>query len=80
MESSKPGYQVWAAVLYLLTTSIKGVLSMNLHCDPEVTRKTAWHLSRRLRMALENEGVKLPFPGPVEADKTCVGDEEGKRA
>ena len=49
MEGSKLGYQAWAIANYLVTTSLKGVSSMKLHRDLEITQKTAWHLAHRLR-------------------------------
>ncbi len=76
MQCSNLGYQVWAIAIYLMTTSLKGVSSMKLHRDLGVTQKTAWHLAHRLRKALEDDGVELPFIGPVEADETYVGGKE----
>lgn len=74
MQSSKLGYQTWAIAAYLVTTNLKGVSSMKLHRDLEITQKSAWHLAHRLRKAYE-AGHPL-FAGPVEADETYVG---GKR-
>ncbi len=73
MEASNLGYQVWAIAIYLMTTSLKGVSSMKLHRDLEITQKAAWHLAHRVRKALEDDGVALPFGGPVEADETYIG-------
>ena len=74
MEGSKLGYQTWAIAIYLVTTSLKGVSSMKLHRDLEITQKSAWHLAHRLRKAFE-AGTPM-FAGPVEADECYVG---GKR-
>ena len=74
MEGSKLGYQTWAIAIYLVTTNLKGVSSMKLHRDLEITQKSAWHLAHRLRKAFET-GNPL-FSGPVEADETYIG---GKR-
>ncbi len=74
MQSSKLGYQTWAIAAYLVTTNLKGVSSMKLHRDLEITQKSAWHLAHRLRKAYE-AGHPL-FAGPVESDATFVG---GKR-
>ena len=38
MGGSKIGYQDWLIAMYLLTTSMKGVSSMKLHCDLDITR------------------------------------------
>ncbi|MDE0239397.1 MAG: IS1595 family transposase [bacterium] len=74
MQSSKLGYQIWAIAAYLVTTNLKGVSSMKLHRDLEITQKSAWHLAHRLRKAYE-AGHGL-FNGPVEADESHWG---GKR-
>ena len=74
MEGSKLGYQAWAIAIYLVTTSLKGVSSMKLHRDLEITQKSAWHLAHRLRKAFES-GRPL-FAGPVEVDETYVGGKE----
>ena len=72
MQSSKLGYQVWAIATYMLLTNLKGVSSMKLHRDLDITQKSAWHLAHRLRAALTtNERTR--FSGPVEADETYVG-------
>ena len=74
MQGTKLPYRDWAIAIYLLVTNLKGVSSMKLHRDLEITQKSAWHLSHRLRKAFEN-GEAL-FSGPVEADETYIG---GKR-
>lgn len=51
MEGSKLGYQVWAIAIYALTTGIQGVALTMLHRDLNITQKSAWFLSRRIREA-----------------------------
>ena len=74
MEGSKLGYQAWAIAIYLVATNLKGVSSMKLHRDLEITQKSAWHLAHRLRKAFE--GGRPLFAGPVEVDETYVGGKE----
>jgi len=71
MQSSKLGYQAWALALYFLATGLKGVSSMKLHRDLDVTQKTAWFLAHRIRDMYQ--GQPFSFSGPVEADETYVG-------
>ena len=76
MQCSKLGYKIWVIAIYLMTTSLKGVSSMKLHRDLEITQKSAWHLAHRLRTAFESDGFDPPFIGPVEADETYMGGKE----
>ena len=54
MEGSKLGYQTWAIAIYLVMTNLKGVSSMKLHRDLEITQKSAWHLAHRLRESVRS--------------------------
>lgn len=75
MQSSNVGFQTWAFAMYLLTTNLKGISSMKLHRDLDITQKSAWHLAHRLRDSfVSNDG---PMAGPVEVDETYMG---GKNA
>ena len=76
MQSSKLGYQTWAIAIYLLTTSLKGVSSMKMHRDLNVTQKSAWHLVHRIRQAWAEQADATGFEGPVEADETYIGGKE----
>ncbi len=75
MQASNLGYQVWAIAIYLVTTNLKGVSSMKLHRDLEITQKSAWHLAHRLRTSLAEDGG-WPFQGPVEVDESHFGGKE----
>ena len=72
MQSSKLGYQTWAIAIYLMTTNLKGISSMKLHRELEITQKSAWHLAHRLRDMLRATHA-APMAGPLEADETFVG-------
>ena len=74
MEGSKLGYQVWVIAMYLVSTSLKGAPLMKLHRDMDITQKSAWHLTHRLRKTMAR-GVDL-FKGPVEVDETSMGGKE----
>jgi len=78
MQSSKLGLQKWAIALYLVSTGIKGTASMKVYRDLGMRQATAWHLMHRVREAFE-DGVDLPFPGPVEADETYIGGKEANK-
>ncbi len=74
MQDSKLSYQVWALAIYIIDTGIKGLSSMKLHCDLDVTQKTAWHLAHRIRESWNNDLEE--FSGHIEVDETCVGGKE----
>ena len=74
MEASNLGYRVWAFAIYLMSTNLKGVSSMRLHRELEITQKSAWFLAHRLRETV-NSGASAFF-GPVEVDETYVGGKE----
>ena len=75
MDGTNLPLRKWAFAVYLYVTSLKGVSSMKLHRDLNVTQKTAWFMLHRLRTAWEGSGFE-EFTGPVEVDETYMG---GKR-
>ncbi len=75
MQSSDIRYQAWAVAIYLFATSLKGVSGMKLHRDLDITQRSAWHLSHRIREAWNREELKV-FTGSVEADETFIGGKE----
>ena len=78
MECSNLGYQAWIIAIYLWTTNLKGVSSMHLHRDLNVTQRTGWYLLHRIRQALTPEQLDL-FEGTVEIDETYIGGKEGNK-
>ena len=71
LEDSHVPLQKWAIAIYLLVTSLKGVSSMKLHRDLDITQKTAWHMLHKIRFALSGKGVSMT--GTVEVDETYIG-------
>ena len=72
MHRTQLGYREWAIAIYLLTTNLKGVSSMKLHRDLDITPKSARYLAHRLREAWKSGNGGM-FTGPVEADETYAG-------
>lgn len=78
-EESKLPLHIWLQAMHLMVSSKKGVSSHQLHRTLEVTYKTAWFLSHRIREAMRF-GDLAPFGsdgGAVEADETFIGREPG---
>ena len=74
LEESRLPLRKWAIAIYLHLTSLKGVSSIKLHRDINVTQKTAWFMLQRIRKAWESDDS--PFAGPVEIDETYMGGRE----
>ena len=77
MQDSKLPLGKWALAFYLCTTNLKGVSSMKLRRDLEITQKAAWYLAMRIRETLNDETARMA--GPVEADETYIGGKEGNK-
>ena len=78
LQSSRLPLRKWAFAVYLYVTNLKGVSSMKLHRDLNVTQKTAWFMLHRLREAWKESGLEECL-GPVEVDETYVGGKEGNK-
>ena len=78
MQSSKLGYQKWAAAIYLVATSLKDVSSMKLYRDLKVSQPTAWYLAQRIRQGF-TDGQAVRMAGPVEVDEAFFGGKEKNR-
>ena len=74
MHNSPLGFQTWAIAVHLSSVNLKGVSSMKLHRDLEITQKSAWHLAHRIRETWKDG--KDVFSGPVEVDETYIGGKE----
>ena len=71
----------WLQAIHMMTASKKGVSSHQLHRMLEITYKSAWFLSHRIREAMRS-GELAPFGGnggAVEVDETYIGREPGKK-
>lgn len=71
---SKLPLKKWFIAIYLLTTSSKGISSVQLAKQVGVTQKTGWFMDHRIREAMKQGKSKL-F-GEVEVDETYVGGKE----
>lgn len=76
---SKLPLKKWFIAIYLLTTTSKGISSIQLAKHIGVTQKTGWFMDHRLREAMKQTGGKL-F-GDIEVDETYIGGlEKNKHA
>ncbi len=71
---SKLPLKKWFIAIYLLSTSNKGISSVQLAKQVGVTQKTGWFMDHRIRSAMkQNKGQLF---GTVECDETYVGGKE----
>jgi len=74
MGESRLPLRKWAFAIYLTSTGLKGVSSMKLHRDLDITQKSAWFMMHRIREAFPFGDDS--FAGPVEVDETYIGGKE----
>ena len=67
----------WLFAAYLLMTARKGISSLQLSKELNVTQTTAWYMLHRLRMACGEDMEALK--GQVEVDATYFGGKEGNK-
>lgn len=81
-ERSHVPLNKWLFATFLLCASKKGISSHQLHRMLEVTYKTAWFMSMRIREAMREGNLPGPLGGQnkvVEADETYVGGKAKNR-
>jgi transposase-like protein len=71
-ENTKISLRLWFAAMYLCTAHKKGVSSLQLGRDLNITQKTAWFILHRIREML-NSNQSEHLSGTVEIDETYVG-------
>lgn len=78
-DNTKVELQKWFMAVYLVTGHSKGISSMQLAKDINVTQKTAWHMLHRIRncFGLNNDSEQLD--NEVEIDETYVGGKNKNR-
>lgn len=77
-ENSKIGLRIWFGALYLITAHKKGISSLQLARDLNVSQKTAWFMLHRIREMLTDREPSL-MQGTVEVDETYVGGKNKNR-
>ncbi len=77
-QSSKVSLRTWFAAIYLISSSKKGISSVQLSEQLQITQKTAWFLLHRVRQMFVETAPEL-LKGVVEADETYVGGKNKNR-
>jgi transposase-like protein len=74
-EASHAPLHLWMQAMYLLCSSKKGISTNQLRRTLGVHMKTAWHMSHRIRLAMDGSSGTGPIGGAgkiVEADETFI--------
>ena len=79
-EESHIPLHKWLQAIHLMVSSKKGISSHQLHRVLEITHKSAWFMSHRIREAMRSDGA-VSFGsggGVVEVDETFIGTKHKK--
>lgn len=77
-ENTKISLRIWFAAMYLISTSKKGVSSLQLAEQLGITQKTAWFVNHRIREMLK-DAVSTKLTDIVEVDETFIGGKNKNR-
>jgi transposase-like protein len=72
-EDSKLPFTMWLITIHLMTSSKKGVSSLQISRELGITVKSAWFMTHRIREAMRHDGPRDPMNGTIEVDETYVG-------
>jgi len=76
-DNTKIELQKWFMAIYLVTGHKKGISSLQLHRDLDITQKSAWFMLQRIRNCFGIETEQLD--NEVEIDETYVGGKNKNR-
>ncbi len=65
----------WFTAIYLISNHCKGISSVQLAKDINVTQKTAWFMNHRIRLAV-SEDIDFQDQGVYEIDESYLGGKE----
>ena len=74
MQSSKMPLQKWVVAIYYVLTARKGISSLQLSKELDITQKSSWFMLQRIREACKQGDFMLS--GDVEIDETYIGGRE----
>lgn len=77
-DNTKLGLQKWFMAIFIVTSHKKGISSLQLSRDLDITQKSAWFMLQRIRQCfgIENDNE---LDNEVEADETYVGGKNKNR-
>jgi transposase-like protein len=77
-DNTKIELKKWFLAIYIITSHKKGISSLQLSRDIDVTQKTAWFMLQRIRNCFGINDNEL-LNNEVEIDETYIGGKESNR-
>ena len=77
-DNTKMELQKWFIAIWLVTSHKKGISSLQLGRDLNITQKSAWFMLQRIRQCF-GIGDNEKMEGEIEADETYVGGKESNK-
>lgn len=77
-ENTKLPLRIWFAGIYLISSSKKGLSSLQAARQLGITQKSAWFLNHRIREMLADKAPRL-LSGLVSADESYLGGKEANK-
>ena len=71
-ENTKIPLRKWFIAIWIITSHKKGISSVQLSKDIDVSQKTSWFMLQRIRKCFENENHSI-LHNEVEIDETYIG-------
>lgn len=78
-DNSKIDLQRWFMAIWLVTSHKKGISSLQLHRDINVTQKTAWFMLQRIRNCF-GMTTDDKMNGTIEVDETFIGGDNKNKS
>lgn len=77
-DNTKVELQKWFLAIWIVCSYKKGISSIQLSKEINVTQKTAWFMLQRIRACFDIDS-NTPLEGVIEADETFVGGKNKNR-
>lgn len=78
-DNTKIELQKWFLAIYIVTSHKKGISSLQLAKDIDVTQKTAWFMLQRIRACFGLDNLKPEMVDNTQLDETFVGGKNKNR-
>jgi len=72
-EGSHIPLHKWLMVVYLMTSSKKGISALQVSRMMKITYKSAWFMCHRVRLSMKQDPIRSKLMGKVEVDETYMG-------